>query len=30
VNLVALLRSPAALRQLFLVREVLDRPVERW
>lgn len=29
-NLVALLRSPAALRHLFLVREVLDRPVERW
>lgn len=28
--LVALLRDPATLRQLVLVREVLDRPRERW
>lgn len=28
--LVALLRDPATLRQLVLVREVLDRPQERW
>jgi len=30
LDLVALLRTPATLRQLILVREVLDRPVERW
>jgi hypothetical protein len=29
-DLVTLLRDPAALRQLFIVREVLDRPVDRW
>lgn len=29
-DLAALVRSPATLRQLFIVREVLDRPVERW
>jgi hypothetical protein len=29
-DLVALLRSPTTLRQLFVVREVLDRPVDRW
>lgn len=29
-DFVALLRDPAALRQLFIVREVLDRPVDRW
>lgn len=28
--LVALVRDPAALRQLFIAREVLERPVERW
>jgi hypothetical protein len=30
LDLVTLLRNPATLRQLILVREVLDRPVERW
>lgn len=29
-DLVTLLRDPAALRQLFIVREVLDRPIDRW
>ena len=29
-DLVMLLRDPAALRQLFIVREVLERPVDRW
>ena len=29
-ELVALLRDPDSLRRLFLVREVLDRPIERW
>lgn len=29
-DLVALFRDPATLRQLILVREVLDRPVGRW
>lgn len=29
-DLVTLLRDPTALRQLFIVREVLDRPVDRW
>ncbi len=29
-DLVTLLRDPAALRQLFIVREVLERPVDRW
>ena len=29
-DLVTLLRDPAAVRQLFIVREVLDRPVDRW
>jgi hypothetical protein len=30
LDLVRLLRNPATLRQLVLVREVLDRPVDRW
>jgi len=30
IDLVAALRNPVTLRQLILVREVLDRPVERW
>lgn len=30
VDLVAALRSPATLRQLFLLREVFERPTERW
>ncbi|MCE9629179.1 MAG: hypothetical protein K8S94_00470 [Planctomycetia bacterium] len=30
VELTKLLRNPLALRQLILLREVLDRPVERW
>ncbi|MEY3205234.1 MAG: hypothetical protein RLZZ21_1565 [Planctomycetota bacterium] len=29
-DLVTLLRDPTALRQLFIVREVLDRPIDRW
>jgi len=29
-DLVTLLRDPAALRQLFIVREVLERPLDRW
>lgn len=29
-DLVRMLRDPATLRQLVVVREVLDRPVERW
>jgi hypothetical protein len=29
-DLVAALRNPASLRQLILLREVLDRPVDRW
>ena len=29
-ELVAMLRNPATLRQLVLLREVLDRPTERW
>lgn len=29
-ELVAALRSPTTLRQLFLLREVIDRPTERW
>ncbi len=29
-ELVAMLRNPATLRQLILLREVLDRPTERW
>jgi hypothetical protein len=29
-DLVAALRNPATLRQLILVREILERPVERW
>jgi hypothetical protein len=29
-ELVTLLRDPDSLRRLFLVREVLDRPIERW
>jgi len=29
-ELVTLLRDPAALRQLFIVREVLERPIDRW
>jgi hypothetical protein len=29
-DLVRLLQDPAALRHLFIVREVLDRPVDRW
>jgi hypothetical protein len=30
LDVVSLLRDPAALRQLFIVREVLERPVDRW
>lgn len=30
LDLVAALRNPATLKQLILVREVLDRPVGRW
>ncbi|MEI6505029.1 MAG: hypothetical protein WCO90_04005 [Planctomycetota bacterium] len=30
MELTALLRNPLALRQLILLREVLDRPIERW
>jgi len=29
-ELVAILRNPATVRQVVLLREVLDRPVERW
>ena len=29
-ELLAALRSPAGLRQLILMREVLDRPTHRW
>jgi hypothetical protein len=29
-ELVAMLRNPATLKQLILLREVLDRPTERW
>jgi hypothetical protein len=29
-ELVQLLRSPATIRQVILLREVLDRPVDRW
>ena len=29
-ELVHLLRSPATIRQVILLREVLDRPVDRW
>lgn len=29
-DLAAVLREPASLRRLILLREVLDRPVERW
>lgn len=29
-DIASLLRNPATLRQMLLVREVLDRPVERW
>lgn len=29
-DLIALLRDPASLRQLVIIREVLDRPVDRW
>jgi hypothetical protein len=29
-ELVTLVRDPNALRRLFLVREVLDRPTDRW
>lgn len=29
-ELVAMLRNPATLRQLILLREVLDRPTDRW
>jgi hypothetical protein len=29
-ELVTMLRNPATLRQLILLREVLDRPTERW
>ena len=29
-EIVAMLRNPATLRQLILLREVLDRPTERW
>ena len=30
LDLAALIRDPATLRQLMIVREVLDRPVDRW
>lgn len=30
VDLAAALRSPATLRQLVLLREILERPVDRW
>jgi hypothetical protein len=30
IDIAALLRDPATLRNLVIVREVLDRPVERW
>lgn len=30
VDIATLLRSPATLRDLVLIREVLDRPVDRW
>jgi hypothetical protein len=29
-ELVQLLRNPATIRQAILLREVLDRPVDRW
>jgi hypothetical protein len=29
-ELVHLLRSPATIRQVVLLREILDRPVDRW
>lgn len=29
-DIAALLRNPAALRQLVIVREILERPVDRW
>ena len=29
-DLVRLLRNPATIRQAILLREVIDRPVERW
>jgi predicted nucleic acid-binding Zn-ribbon protein len=29
-NLAALLKNPATIRQAFLLREVLDRPTDRW
>jgi hypothetical protein len=29
-ELVHLLRSPATIRQVILLREILDRPVDRW
>jgi len=29
-EIVALVRDPNSLRRLFLVREVLDRPTDRW
>jgi len=30
VDLVSMLREPATLRTLVVLREVLDRPVDRW
>jgi len=30
LDLASLIRDPATLRQLMIVREVLDRPVDRW
>ena len=30
VDLISMLREPATLRALVVMREVLDRPVERW
>ena len=29
-DLVRMLANPASLRQLILLREVLDRPIDRW
>jgi hypothetical protein len=29
-ELVHLLQNPATIRQVILLREVIDRPVERW
>jgi hypothetical protein len=29
-ELVAMFRNPATIRQVILLREVLDRPIDRW